>query len=261
MFYGGYVPRPRLVALNAVASLLESFTFDQSFLQVPNMYMHLFQGAGSSVAAVWSNSTAMDLTIGIDPGKVDMYDTMANPVGRSSYKQPSVQLECRNALEVACSAHALAATCDVCAGQQQHQLRAAGCSNEDVQAYCGAAFTVPIPASRPVFFKVDSAATAALSAALRGATAKATFPGVVTAQSVGSGDVNVTLTGMSAVPLDGVVDFGASQLAGDSKHFTGLKRGEQATLTLHGGATAPSTVRVRVGDERIISSSFPVSNA
>eukprot|EP01043_Picozoa_sp_COSAG02_P064312 COSAG02_NODE_9363_length_2242_cov_1.962203_1_plen_262_part_00 len=261
MFYGGYIPRPRLVALNAVASLLESFTFDQSFLHVPNMFIHVFRGADSSaVVAVWSNSTAMDLTLRIDRSKVDMYDTMANQVEHGSSKEPSVGLACRNALEVVCAAPALATMCDVCAGQQQHRLRDAGCSNEDVQAYCGASITVPIPASRPVFFKVASSAISTLTTALHTATAKATFPGAVTAQGVGAGDVNVTLAGMSATPLDGVVDCG-SQVICDSQHFTDLKRGEQIKLTLHGGATPPSTVRVRVGDERIISSSFPVSDA
>lgn len=261
VFYGGYIPRPRLIALNAVASLLESFTFDQSFLHIPNVYMHMFRGADkSAVVAVWSNCTAMDLTLKFDRSKVDIYDTMANLAGQSSYKRPSVALACRNALERACVGHVLAAMCDVCAGQQQHRLRTTGCSNEDVQAYCGAAFAVPIPASRPLFLKVASEATATLTVALRGATAEATFPGAVTAHSVGSGNVNVTLTGMSTIPLDGIVDFG-SQLTGNSKHFSGLRRGEQVTLTLHSGAIPPSSVRVRVGDEFIISSSFPVSAA
>ena len=220
------------------------------------MYMHLFKGTATSVAAVWSNSTAMDLALSIDPGKIDMYDTMANPVEQSGYRQLSVPPACQDVFETACAAYL--GPCNVCAGQHLHQLRGSPCSDEDVKAYCGEAFAVKIPASRPVFFKVAGVATETLVAALRGATAKATFPGAVAAKSVGSGDVNVTLTGMSATPLDGIVDFG-SQRGGDSVHFTGLKRGDHATLTLHSGATTPSTVRVRVGDERIISSSFPIS--
>ncbi len=222
----------------------------------------MFRGAdNSAVVAVWSNSTAMDLTLQFDRSKVGIYDTMANPTGQSSFKRPSMALPCLNALETACVAHVLAATCGVCAGQQQHRLRIAGCSNEDVQAYCGAAFAVPVPASRPIFLKVASEAAGTLTVALRGATAKATFPGAVTAHIAGDGNVNVTLTGMSATPLDGIVDFGSQVVAAASEHFTGLRRGEQVTLTLHGGATPPSSVRVRVGDDRIISSFFPVGGA
>ena len=80
IFYGGYVPRPRLVALNAVASLLEGHTYSRSFTQVANTFVHLFESSESCVAALWTNSTAVDLTLPFDATKLSAFDTMANPL-------------------------------------------------------------------------------------------------------------------------------------------------------------------------------------
>ena len=104
---------------------------------------------------------------------------------------------------------------------------------------------------------------AALNTAFASFTVKATFPGAVTTKTQAGGAVLVTLTGMSPSPLDGIVDWGEST-SGDSKHFTGLKRGETTSVTLKAPSAAseegaPATVRVRVGDQSIISSTFPVS--
>lgn len=124
---------------------------------------------------------------------------------------------------------------------------------------------IAVPAQRPLFLKALASDAAALSTAFGSIAVKETFPGAVTARDAGGGAVAVTLTGMSPSPLDGIVDFGASAGSSDSKHFTGLARGEVKTITLQSSSRhqkdvdAPATVRVRVGDQRIITSVFPVS--
>jgi hypothetical protein len=207
VFYGGYVPRPRLVALNAMASLLEGLSYHRSFLHLSSVFMHLFRGPDFCVAAVWTNGTAaVDVRVPLDPSSITAFDTMANPFQLGS------------------------ATSSV-----------------------AVASVVPVPAARPIFLKAPDAD--AMAGALASATAETTFPGVVVAKRAGQ-SVVVKLTGMSPTPLDGIVDFGAD--SGSSKHFVGLARGQTTELTLSDPVQQQSTVRVRVGDQSILSSTFPV---
>lgn len=60
---------------------------------------------------------------------------------RRSFGDGSPSPACRAALQRSCSADAAAAPgasepCAVCAGHLQHELRSAGCSHSDIQAYC-----------------------------------------------------------------------------------------------------------------------------
>ena len=88
VFYENYIPRPRLTALNACASLLEGATYQRSYIPSnTTTYAHLFKGS-TGVCVVWNTTTALSLSLPISASKLQAFDMMGNaiPVGGSSTK-------------------------------------------------------------------------------------------------------------------------------------------------------------------------------
>jgi glucosylceramidase len=101
---------------------------------------------------------------GIDPGATMasrgtmLLGLLATAAGHGRHAgSPHVDLPagsaCSAALQSVCSTDAApksthspfaTTTCGVCAGRNQHDLRAAGCSHEDIQAYCAGAVSVTL---------------------------------------------------------------------------------------------------------------------
>eukprot|EP01052_Picozoa_sp_SAG31_P028097 SAG31_NODE_2682_length_5257_cov_9.066693_6_plen_375_part_00 len=222
VFYGLYIPRPRLLALNAAASLLEGLQYSKSFTEITSTFVHLFANrtTGATVAAIWSNETALEVTLPLSIAALQAYNTLANP-----------------------SASLLTSH-----------------SNNTV---------ISVPADRPIFIEITAESASDFEAAMASMSVKPTFPGKVEAKMMQEGlVVQVTLTGESSTPLDGVVDFGDGTEENDgatSKHFHSLARGSKVTLSLtvplsrSDMVVAPPTeIRVRVGDRRILSSMFKI---
>ncbi len=87
VFFGNYVPRPRLAALNACASFIDGMPYQKSYTPTgTNTYAHLFKGTSAATCVVWNTCSGMTLTLAIAPGKIQAYDTMGNslPVGSTN---------------------------------------------------------------------------------------------------------------------------------------------------------------------------------
>ncbi len=79
IYYENFIPRPRLVALNACASFLEGAKYRQSFAPGKNAQAHLFQGA-KAVGVVWNMNFPARLTLAMRPGSLQVSDLMGTPV-------------------------------------------------------------------------------------------------------------------------------------------------------------------------------------
>ncbi|MDH7570319.1 MAG: hypothetical protein QHJ73_12130, partial [Armatimonadota bacterium] len=79
VFYENYIPRPRLVALNACASFLEGTAFVRSFRPNRNTYIHLFAGK-TPVAVAWNLSAPATLRLPLRADDLRAFDLMGNPV-------------------------------------------------------------------------------------------------------------------------------------------------------------------------------------
>ena len=91
VFFGDYVPRPRLAALNACASFLEGLAYQKSYNPSnTRFYAHLFQGTASAVAVVWNSASRANLNLPISPAKLLAFDTMGNPVAVAAVGTNSV---------------------------------------------------------------------------------------------------------------------------------------------------------------------------
>jgi hypothetical protein len=79
VFYEDYIPRPRLVALNACASLLEGTNCRKSYRPSDNAYLFLF-GGKQTVCVVWNVNAPTRLSLPIRPDGIKAFDLMGNPV-------------------------------------------------------------------------------------------------------------------------------------------------------------------------------------
>ena len=80
VFFENYVPRPRLLALNACASFLEGAAYQKSYQPSgTSTYAHLFKGA-NAVSVVWNTATAVSLSLPITASKLQAFDTMGNAI-------------------------------------------------------------------------------------------------------------------------------------------------------------------------------------
>jgi len=79
VFYGDYIPRPRLVALNACASFLEGTTYRRAFRPSRNSYAFLFEGSGP-VAVVWNLDAPARLSLPVPADELEAFDLMGNPM-------------------------------------------------------------------------------------------------------------------------------------------------------------------------------------
>jgi hypothetical protein len=80
IFFGDYVPRPRLGALAACASFLEGANFVKTYKPDSNTFAHMFQGTSTGVCVFWNTVTPMQLTLAINPSKLQAFDTMGNAI-------------------------------------------------------------------------------------------------------------------------------------------------------------------------------------
>ena len=79
IFYGNYVPRPRLAAIAACASFIEGMPYQKSYTPSgANTYAYMFEGTSQATCVVWNTVSAMTLTLAIAPGKIQAFDTMGN---------------------------------------------------------------------------------------------------------------------------------------------------------------------------------------
>jgi hypothetical protein len=79
VFYEDYIPRARLVALNACAALLEGTTCRKSYRPSNNAYLFLFAGK-QPVCVVWNLNSPTRLKLPILPDGIKAFDLMGNPV-------------------------------------------------------------------------------------------------------------------------------------------------------------------------------------
>jgi hypothetical protein len=125
IFYGDYVPRPRLGALAACASFIEGTTFKKTYNPDSNTYAHLFQGPSTGVCVFWNRVTPMQLILAINPSKLQAFDTMGNAIPITGATTSTVQvgverptfLQCNladySAMDTAVSGATVSAVCTV----------------------------------------------------------------------------------------------------------------------------------------------------
>jgi hypothetical protein len=121
---------------------------------------------------------------------------------------------------------------------------------------------IQVPAERPVFLRCDAEHSALLKRAVAGMQVKDMDPVVIKAGPV-AGGVQVTLTGASPSPVDGVLDLipAGSKTPTDwpaAQHFQSLASGQsqEFRFTLPSGA-AVSQVRVVCGNRRLQTATAP----
>ena len=211
VYYDNYVPRPRLAALNACASVVEGNTYQKSYTPSnTTVYAHLFKGT-SAVCVVWNTASSMNLTLkNLAASKVQAFDTMGNPLPVSGTNDATVQ----------------------------------------------------IAAERPAYLKCAVADYSLLDAALGTMQIAAASPALIQATPV-VGGVQVTLTGQSSTPVDGILDLiaaAATPPAGwpAAQRFQSLALGKTQTFrfTIPNRA-AVSQVRLRCGDRQMIEVRIP----
>jgi len=81
VFYEDYVPRPRLIALNGMASQLEGATFRQTVKLGDNAVAHVFERNAGSVVVLWNVDGRASVTL-TTPAPATRIDMMGNPVAR-----------------------------------------------------------------------------------------------------------------------------------------------------------------------------------
>ncbi len=79
VFYEDYIPRARLVALNACASLLEGTNCRRSYRPSNNAYLFLF-ARKQPVCVVWNMNAPTRLSLPIRPEGIEALDLMGNPL-------------------------------------------------------------------------------------------------------------------------------------------------------------------------------------
>lgn len=79
VFYENYIPRPRLVALDACASFLEGAAYRKSTGPGKNTQAHLFEGA-TPVCVAWNMNVPASLTLAVPAGAVQAFDLMGTAV-------------------------------------------------------------------------------------------------------------------------------------------------------------------------------------
>jgi len=79
VFYEDYVPRPRLIALNGMASQLEGATFRQTVKLGDNAVSHVFERSGGAVAVLWDVDGRTSVTL-TTPAPATQIDMMGNSV-------------------------------------------------------------------------------------------------------------------------------------------------------------------------------------
>jgi len=78
VFYEDYVPRPRLVALNGMASQLEGAAFRESLRLGDNAVAHVFQKGRAAVVATWNLTWPVSLRMPTASAEVRIVDMMGN---------------------------------------------------------------------------------------------------------------------------------------------------------------------------------------
>ncbi len=79
VFYENYIPRPRLVALNACASFLEGAAYRRSFAPGKNAFAHLFEG-DAPVCVAWNLNAPARLLLPRRVESLRAFDLMGNEV-------------------------------------------------------------------------------------------------------------------------------------------------------------------------------------
>ena len=79
VFYENYIPRSRLVALNACASFIEGLKHRKTVNPDKSTYAHLFEGA-SAVCVIWNTVAPVQLNLSAGPASLQAFDTMGNAV-------------------------------------------------------------------------------------------------------------------------------------------------------------------------------------
>jgi hypothetical protein len=223
VFYEDYIPRPRLVALNACASFLEGTTFRRAYRLDNQTYAYLFDG-GAPVCVVWRLDTAAKLDLpmpalrqaqgGPEPGRgaassMEAFDLMGN------------------SLPLAASAEG----------------------------------SLALPADRPVYLRARvehgqaSERYQALESALAKARVTATDPVTITTRLTAGPHVQVTVTNNGRGLQDGVVELVSPVVApqpATPQHFNSLPPGAKASseFALPAGH-GRGEVRVRCGDHEM----------
>ncbi len=103
VFFGDYVPRPRLAALNACASFIEGTTFQKTFNPDSNTFAHLFQGPNTGVCVFWNRVVPMQLTLPMDPTTVQAFDTMGNAIPITGTNTSTIQVAAERPTFLQCS--------------------------------------------------------------------------------------------------------------------------------------------------------------
>ena len=79
VFYENYIPRPRLTALDACASMIEGTQFKKALRPTKNTYAYLFDGA-APVCVVWNMNVPASLTLTMPGDGVQAFDLMGTPM-------------------------------------------------------------------------------------------------------------------------------------------------------------------------------------
>lgn len=103
VFFGDYVPRPRLAALNACASFIEGTTFQKTFNPDSNTFAHLFQGPNTGVCVFWNRVVPMQLTLPMDPTTVQAFDTMGNAIPITGTTTSTIQVAAQRPTYLQCN--------------------------------------------------------------------------------------------------------------------------------------------------------------
>ncbi len=92
VFYENYIPRARLVALNACASFIEGHKYRKSFRPDKSTYAYLFDGP-TAVGVVWNISAPVRLSLPLSSEKLRAFDTMGNALPLAAQKDQTT-VEC-----------------------------------------------------------------------------------------------------------------------------------------------------------------------
>jgi hypothetical protein len=103
VFFGDYVPRPRLAALNACASFIEGTTFQKTYNPDSDTFAHLFQGPNTGVCVFWNRTMPIQLTVPMDPAMLKASDTMGNAVPITGTTTSTIQVAAERPTFLQCS--------------------------------------------------------------------------------------------------------------------------------------------------------------
>lgn len=105
VFYGDYVPRPRLAALNAGASFLEGLSYQKSYNPSnTTTFAHLFSNPSAAVCVVWNSTAAANLSLSIPAASLQAFDMMGNAIPVGGVGSATIQLPRERPVYLKCAA-------------------------------------------------------------------------------------------------------------------------------------------------------------